>query len=396
MQKKDPDGFNIRFDDDDDEEKNSVYTGQIERDQIDQLRKRLTRLAVLLFLLISVIAAGAAFFHLQVRNRVIGRDAGEDRMVEKLGERLNSGLSALAVRQAKVESALAKSKAAVEENAKALEKTVSPLKKELAALKKELANLKKELPGINKSLGSLKKGLASETARLAALKKELTALKKETAPLKKEVNSLGDRVTLTEKTIYENVRKSLEDFAERIAAATAADGENLASAITDLQDELPPLQKKLEDAFAQIRNLDESMSDTWTRELKILAADVENTSNDIRRVNGRIDVVSQKTQEEVTRIVKDYITEASSATVTHDLLDDKLTLERRFHKFTLDDHLMRLNKRIKKLEKSLGTSRTSNPGPAPSAAPPPADGKKTPAPRSAPPPANGIEEENLQ
>ncbi len=374
MQKKDPDGFNIRFDDDDD--KPSEVSKQLEGDQIDQLRKRVSRLVVMLFVLICVLTGGAVFFHLEVRKRVMGQGSDEGREVVKLSERLESGLSALSVRQAKVESAQAKNRAALGKNAESLKETMAPLRKDLEALKNKL-------PGIKSGLDSLIKDLDSMRARMAALQKGLP-------PLKKEMDALGSRVTLTEKAIYKNIQETLRDFADDLTAAEAEDRKEVVAAITELQKELSPLQKRLDDAFAQIQGLDNSL----TQETTILSAELENAGRDIRRLESEVTVSSRETKKKLSRVQRE-LSASSSTAVTHELLDEKLKYEQYLYRLKLEDLDGKLSKRMKKVESRLGISKKSNPKPAKPAAPP-ASPKKPSKDSPAPPAGNDIREESLQ
>ncbi|MCP4689831.1 MAG: hypothetical protein GY859_17395, partial [Desulfobacterales bacterium] len=305
MQKKESQGFNIRFDDDDDE-KLSALSQQFEKDQIDQLRKRVSRLVALLLLLICALTAGAVFFHLDVRKRVVGKDADEGRQVVQLSERLESGLSSLSVRQAKVESSLAKNRSALEKSAKSIKETITPLEKDLAALKKKQPELKAGLDALEKDLDSMQ-------SRMAVIQKGL-------APLKKEMDALGSRVAQTEKTIYKSIQETLKDFADDLTAAGTADREELSKALAELQTEfrkefqkeLPPLQKRLDDAFAQLQGLDNGL----TQEVKILSADLENAGRDINRLESKITSTSRETNTKLSRM-QGEISGTTSTAVTH-------------------------------------------------------------------------------
>ncbi len=190
MAEKDPTKFRIRIDD---ESPDTGFEEEIKDRRIEKLSQRITFVSILIPCLIAVILFVA---YLDIKKRVGSMHSSG----EVVSQDLDSRLSLVSEKQAKLEDMLVK-------KIEPVEKTILSLQTELkeattairyirSARKADNKTLKGAIAGIEKGLGPVRKDLKNAASRIKALDKNLTNFGKKLDKAKNDLNKMQADISL--------------------------------------------------------------------------------------------------------------------------------------------------------------------------------------------------------
>jgi chromosome segregation ATPase len=254
MPSKDPDKFDIRFDDAAPE---PIDPEDLENRGIDRLRRRVTLGTILIAcLLIGLLLAG----YFDLKRRMSAVDTTGSTQVQKVSKTLESSFSSVSVQLAKLEEN-------VSGRLDSVEKTLGATTGRMDKLEQRLKRLEKEKAGQS----ALSSAMAKQKADLAAFEKRFDAA-------------------------IEEVSAEREQQQAALASATEA-AENAARQVDSLQTEVKALEAEVE-TFASLRTKMEVLDlarkndkEALEKKLRGTAAELENR---IETLSGRLTELRRK------------------------------------------------------------------------------------------------------
>ncbi len=255
MKSKDPDKFEIRFDDTAPE---PIDPEDMEERRIDRLRLRITLVAILIPCLLGLLLLAG---YLDLKRRMTAVDSTGSTEVKKVSKNLESSFSSVSVQVAKLEEELQGRLDSMEKTLGAMDQRLGKFEKELSRLDRTKAGAKDLSAAIaneekarseadekrDATLAELIAGRREQNQKIAETKTELEdavnrvdSLKTAVQALEAEVETLSE--LRTDLKVVDLARKNDKEALEKALNSTAGD---LKKRIEDLSGRLADLTRKL-------------------------------------------------------------------------------------------------------------------------------------------------------
>ncbi len=213
--------FRIRIDED--EPARPFLHPEVENQQIDKLRRRITFMS---FFTLFLLALALTYAYIDIKKKVGGFNVGGSSGFETLSQDVESRFSSLSVKYAELEAKFSNRITALEKSVVSvktgLDKTAAPLHKSVASLNKSVASVENRLKTIQsskvyeKAFSSLKKETDTEVTALQKDMKNLSSMLQnmdseyagELAEFQKDLESAGKRLADFQDSLSELVAVS--------------------------------------------------------------------------------------------------------------------------------------------------------------------------------------------
>ena len=193
MNEKYKSDFKIRIDED--EPARSFLHSEVENQQINKLRKRVTFMSVFT---LCLLALALTFAYIEIKKQMGSFHVSGSNGFETLSRDVESRFSSLSVKYAEVEARFSEKIIAMEKSVTSvktsLDKTAASLNKSVASLNKSVAFLNKSVVSVEKTLKKIQSSKIDKKA-LSSLKKDVSA---KVITLQKEMENLSSMLQNTD------------------------------------------------------------------------------------------------------------------------------------------------------------------------------------------------------